>query len=67
MAIGLHVALGFTYRFYIKQVGDGGAYQAGLTSIGITLMALYLFCLALLVGIKVNEMLGERRKALAPR
>jgi hypothetical protein len=28
-------------------------------------MALYLFCLVLLVGAKVNEMLGERRRGLA--
>jgi membrane protein len=64
VAIGLQIALGLGYGFYITQAGDGGAYQAGLASIGVTLMALYLFCLALLVGTRVNEMLGERRRAL---
>jgi membrane protein len=63
VALGLQVALGFGYGFYIKQAGDGGAYQAGLATIGVTLMALYLFCLVLLVGIKVNQMILEHRQA----
>jgi len=65
VAVGLQIALGFGYGLYIKKAGDGGAYQAGLATIGITLMALYLFCVVLLVGTKVNEILGERRQALA--
>jgi membrane protein len=65
VALGLQVALGCGYAFYIKQAGDGGAYQAGLASIGVTMTALYLFCLVLLVGIKVNQMLFERRQAPA--
>ena len=64
VAVGLQIALGFGYGFYLKKAGDGGAYQAGLATIGITLIALYLFCVVLLVGTKVNEMLGERRRAL---
>lgn len=65
LATTLQIAIGFIYGFYIKQVGDGGAYQAGLASIGVTLMALYLFCLAILVGVEVNQMLGEHRAAPA--
>jgi membrane protein len=65
VAVALHVALGFGYGLYIEKAGDGGAYQAGLASIGVTLMALYLFCLVLLVGAKVNEMLSEQRRAVA--
>jgi len=65
LAIGLQVALGFGYGFYVDKAGDSGAYLAGLASIGVTLMALYLFCLALLIGIEVNQMLGERRRLLA--
>jgi membrane protein len=61
VAVFLQIAVGFGYGFYIQKAGDGGAYQAGLASIGVTLMALYLFCLVLLVGTKVNEMLGEGR------
>lgn len=61
LATVLQIAVGFGYGLYIKQVGDGGAYQAGLASIGVTLMALYLFCLVILVGVEVNQMLGEHR------
>ncbi len=61
LAIGLQTVLGFGYAFYVKQAGDGGAYQAGLATIGVTLMALYLFSVALLVGVEVNRTLGERR------
>ena len=64
VAIGLHVVLGFGYRFYVKKAGDAGAYQAGLASIAVTMTALYLFCLVLLIGAKVNEMLGEQRKTV---
>jgi membrane protein len=59
----LQIAIGFGYGFYIKKVGDSGAYQAGLASIGVTLMALFLFCFVLLVGVEVNQMLGEHRNA----
>jgi membrane protein len=62
VAVGLQILVGFGYGFYLQKAGDGGAYQAGLASIGVTLMALYLFCLVLLVGTKVNEMVGEQRK-----
>jgi membrane protein len=62
LAIGLQVLLGFGYAFYLKNAGDGGAYQAGLATIGVTLMALYLFCLALLVGVEANRMIGDRRR-----
>jgi membrane protein len=62
VAIGLQIVIGYGYGLYIKTAGDGGAYQGALASIGVTLMALYLFCVALLVGIKLNEMLGEHRR-----
>jgi membrane protein len=65
MAIGLQTALGFGYGVYLDKTGDGGAYLAGLASIGVTLVALYLFCVALLIGVEVNQMLGERRRVLA--
>lgn len=63
LATALQIAIGFVYGYYIKKMGDGGAYQAGLASIGVTLMALYLFCLMILVGVEVNQMLGEHRAA----
>ncbi len=63
MAIGLQLVIGFIYGLYITKTGDGGAYQAGLASIGVTLMALYLLCVVMLVGIEVNQMLGEHEAA----
>lgn len=63
LAVVLQLVIGFGYGFYIKQAGDSGAYQAGLASIGVTLMALYLLCAVMLVGIEVNQMLGERKAA----
>lgn len=65
LAIVLQLVIGFGYGVYIKKAGDGGAYQAGLASIGVTLMALYLLCAVMLVGIEVNQMLGEHRAARA--
>lgn len=62
LAIGLQTVIGFGYGFYIQEVGDGGAYQAGLASIGVTMVSLYLFCVALLVGIEFNQMLEERKQ-----
>ncbi len=63
LAIWLQILIGFGYGIYIKTTGDGGAYQAGLASIGVTLMALYLLCVVVLIGVEVNQMLGERRRA----
>lgn len=65
LATLLQSAIGFGYGLYIRNVGDGGAYLAGLASIGVTLIALYLFCVVTLVGVEVNQMLGERRAARA--
>lgn len=61
VAVVLQAALGIGYGAYVRHAGDSGAYQAGLAVIGVTLMALYLLCLALLVGVEVNQVLGTRR------
>jgi len=63
LAMTLQTILGFGYGFYITKAGNGGAYQAGLASIGVTLIALYLFCLALLVGINLTRVLVEAEPA----
>lgn len=65
VAVVLQTALGIAYGVYIRRAGDGGAYQAGLAAIGITLMALYLLCIALLVGVEVNQIVGARRMLMA--
>jgi membrane protein len=63
VAVMLQIALSFGYSFYIARVGDGSAYVAGLAVIGITLMGLYLFSAALLVGAVLNRMLGDATEA----
>jgi hypothetical protein len=42
-------------------VGIKSAYQAGLSIIGVTMIALYLFSIALLVGAELNAMLAKKR------
>ena len=60
VAVGLQVVLGYGYIFYLRQIGSGGAYSAGLSIVGVTLMALYLFAIALLVGAELNYVLTVR-------
>lgn len=60
-AVVLQLAVGQIYGLYLRTVGDGGAYQAGLASIGVTMIALYLLCVSLLVGVELNQMIAERR------
>jgi membrane protein len=59
-ALLLHLLLGTAYAFYIDLAGAGDAYQAGLAVIGVTLMVLYFFCLAILAGAELNQVVGER-------
>jgi uncharacterized BrkB/YihY/UPF0761 family membrane protein len=59
VAVGLQSVLGYGYVFYLSKAGTGSAYQAGLSIIGVTLMALYLFAIALLVGAHLNHQLAH--------
>jgi membrane protein len=61
LAVGLTALLGRGYAFYIAEVGTGDAYRAGLTVVGVTLMTLWLFSVALLLGALLNRVLSERR------
>jgi membrane protein len=63
----LQLLFGVLYSVYIRQAGTGGAYQAGLAVIGVTMTALYLFCIAVLAGAEVNQMVAERRSYDASR
>lgn len=65
LAATLNVVLGFGYVQWIRVMGTGGAYQAGLATIGVTLTALWLFVLALLFGVVLNKLLGTRRASIA--
>lgn len=61
VAVVLMAALGFAYGFYVTKLGgSGGAYQAGLAAVGITLTTLWLFSIALLLGAQLNCVLAER-------
>ena len=63
VAVALQTLFGYGYVFYLAKMGTGSAYQAGLSIIGITLMALYLFASALLIGAEVNSTIARRRRA----
>jgi membrane protein len=61
VAVGLQAASRVGYGYYLSYVGNGTAYTAGLSVVGLTLMALYLFALALLTGAIVNRRLAATR------
>jgi uncharacterized BrkB/YihY/UPF0761 family membrane protein len=55
----LQALLSVGYTAYISTVGDGSAYTAGLTLVGLVLTALYFYVLALLIGAIVNRTLSQ--------
>ena len=69
LAVFLQVASGLGYSLYIRLAGTGNAYQAGLGIVGVTMMSVYLFCVALLVGAELNRAIAEhsRRQGGPPK
>ncbi len=65
-ALAVQTVVGHGYTLYLRTLGDGGAYQAGLASIGVTMISLFLLCLALLLGVELNQWLGERKARSRP-
>jgi membrane protein len=63
LAVVLQILLGLAYALYVSKVGDGGAYVAGLATIGVTMIGLYLFSAALLTGAVLNRKLGKDRES----
>ena len=63
VAVALQAALGYGYIFYLSKVGARSAYQAGLSIIGVTMIALYLLSVALLVGAELNHVVGRRKRS----
>jgi membrane protein len=61
VSVALQALLGFAYGVYVTKLGGSGAYQAGLAVVGMTLTTLWLFSIALLLGVNLNGALGERR------
>jgi membrane protein len=66
LAVALQSGFGYGYIFYLSRMGAHSAYQAGLSIVGVTLMALYLFAVALLVGAELNYVLGQQRVGRTP-
>ncbi|HTJ82952.1 MAG TPA: YihY/virulence factor BrkB family protein [Polyangiaceae bacterium] len=67
LACVIQTLAGLGYRAYLRTLGDGGAYQGGLASIGVTMIGLYFLCIALLIGAELNQVLGERTQQLRHR
>jgi membrane protein len=59
LAVVLQAALGWGYGVYVEHFG-AGSYQAGLAVVGVTMMTLWLFATALLLGAQLNSVLAER-------
>ena len=61
-AVTLNSVLGWGYAWYLSHGvvgGAGGAYKAGLTVVGVSLMTLWLFSVALLAGAELNCLLAK--------
>jgi uncharacterized BrkB/YihY/UPF0761 family membrane protein len=63
-AVLLIACLGTGYGEYLSRAGITNAYQGGLTVIGVTLTTLWLFSVALLLGVELNKVAGQRRNQL---
>lgn len=61
VAVLLMALFGWGYGFYVSKMGTGSAYSAGLAVVGVTVITLYLFSTALLLGAEINRVLGARR------
>jgi membrane protein len=61
LAVLLVACLGWGYGVYVSTTGTGDAYQGSLAVIGVTLMTLWLFSVALLLGTELNKLIGNRR------
>jgi membrane protein len=61
VAVAIQAASRIGYGYYLSYMGDGAAYTAGLSVVGLTLMALYLFAIALLTGAVVNRRIAAAR------
>jgi membrane protein len=61
LAVVLIGLLGWGYGAYLSTAGSGDAYMGGLAAVGVTLMTLWLFSVALLLGAQFNKVVGDRR------
>lgn len=61
LAVALLAGLGSGYRLYVSNMGVGDAYMGSLAVIGVTMMTLWLFSIAILLGAELNKVLRDRR------
>ncbi len=66
LAAALLAGLGSGYRLYVSNMGVGDAYMGSLAVIGVTMMTLWLFSIAILLGAELNRVLRDR-PARSPR
>ncbi len=67
VAASLHMIFAWSYVLYVENIGTGSAYEAGLATIGVTMTVVFLFTLALLLGVTVNAVLGTEVATHATR
>jgi membrane protein len=60
LAVALQALLGWGYGWYVTRISTKSAYQAGLAAVGVTMMTLWLFSVALLAGAELNRVLAKR-------
>jgi membrane protein len=65
LATGLVALLGAGYGVYVATMGTGDAYLGGLAAVGVTLMTLWLFSVAILLGAELNRVVYDRRSRRA--
>jgi membrane protein len=65
LAVVIHTLVGYGYVEYVRQVGAGGAYRAGLATIAVTMIAVFVFTLSLLLGVTLNKLLPRSRPVAA--
>jgi uncharacterized BrkB/YihY/UPF0761 family membrane protein len=64
LAVGLQLATGSGWRFYLRELGGGGAYESGLAALALTVAAIFFCCVSVVIGEAFNYLLGVRRRAL---
>jgi membrane protein len=64
LAAATHVLLGFGYVEWVRNLGNSSAYQAGLATIGVTMISVWVFTFSLLVGLTLNKLLPRSREEI---
>ncbi|HWX87760.1 MAG TPA: YhjD/YihY/BrkB family envelope integrity protein, partial [Solirubrobacteraceae bacterium] len=67
VAVALLAGLGSGYRLYVWRAGTGNGYLGGLAVIGVTMMTLWLFSIAILLGAELNKVIRDRLSAVRSR